>query len=228
MPRVSLLLADGVAWARRSRPGLEELLLRRRIRRILVLCPAMLQRQWKYELRQFSLDFEVIDSESTFQLRRRLGIDTNPWKAFRIITSMDYLRMPDVLGQFLQASGAGPEADSDGDRIAAHALGFPDRGRSPSLRPAGRRPVQPADEDAAGDPLPVRAPALRPATRTTARRSASPGCWSCSTRSASRWRPTWMRRTGRTWPRSASAASRTTSTASRSARRSPTSCRRWS
>ena len=49
--------------------------------------------------RKFNLDFEVIDSESTFQLRRRLGIDTNPWKAFpRIITSMDYLRMPDVSG----------------------------------------------------------------------------------------------------------------------------------
>ena len=125
MPRVSLLLADGVGLGKTIQAGLvlEELLLRRRIRRILVLCPAMLQRQWKYELRRkFSLDFEVIDSESTFQLRRRLGIDTNPWKAFpRIITSMDYLRMPDVLGQFLQASGAGPEADSDGDRIAAHA-----------------------------------------------------------------------------------------------------------
>ena len=125
MPRVSLLLADGVGLGKTIQAGLvlEELLLRRRIRRILVLCPAMLQRQWKYELRRkFSLDFEVIDSESTFQLRRRLGIDTNPWKAFpRIITSMDYLRMPDVLGQFLQASGAGPDADPDGDRIAAHA-----------------------------------------------------------------------------------------------------------
>jgi hypothetical protein len=93
MPRVSLLLADGVGLGKTIQAGLvlEELLLRRRIRRILVLCPAMLQRQWKYELRRkFNLDFEVIDSESTFQLRRRLGIDTNPWKAFpRIITSMD-------------------------------------------------------------------------------------------------------------------------------------------
>jgi SNF2 family DNA or RNA helicase len=97
MPRVSLLLADGVGLGKTIQSGLvlEELLLRRRIRHILVLCPAMLQRQWKYELRRkFNLDFEVIDSDSTFQLRRRLGIDTNPWKAFpRIITSMDYLRM---------------------------------------------------------------------------------------------------------------------------------------
>lgn len=121
MPRVSLLLADGVGLGKTIQSGLvlEELLLRRRIRRILVLCPAMLQRQWKYELRRkFNLDFEVIDSDSTFQLRRRLGIDTNPWKAFpRIITSMDYLRMPDVLQQFLQASGAGPDAEVSGPTL---------------------------------------------------------------------------------------------------------------
>ena len=125
MPRVSLLLADGVGLGKTIQSGLvlEELLLRRRIRRILVLCPAMLQRQWKYELRRkFNLDFEVIDSDSTFQLRRRLGIDTNPWKAFpRIITSMDYLRMPDVLQQFLQASGAGPDAEANGHRTMPHA-----------------------------------------------------------------------------------------------------------
>ena len=125
MPRVSLLLADGVGLGKTIQSGLvlEELLLRRRIRRILVMCPAMLQRQWKYELRRkFNLDFEVIDSDSTFQLRRRMGIDTNPWKAFpRIITSMDYLRMPDVLQQFLQASGDGPDTETNGRTLARAA-----------------------------------------------------------------------------------------------------------
>jgi superfamily II DNA or RNA helicase len=125
MPRVSLLLADGVGLGKTIQSGLvlEELLLRRRIRRILVLCPAMLQRQWQYELRRkFNLEFKVIDSDSTFKLRRDLGIDTNPWKAFpRVITSMDYLRMPDVLQQFLQASGAGPDAESNGGRTSPHA-----------------------------------------------------------------------------------------------------------
>jgi superfamily II DNA or RNA helicase len=123
MPRVSLLLADGVGLGKTIQAGLvlEELLLRRRIRRILVLCPAMLQRQWRMELRRkFNLEFEVIDSDSTFQLRRRMGIDTNPWKAFpRIITSMDYLRMPDVLQQFLQAAGA--DAERDQQRVLAQA-----------------------------------------------------------------------------------------------------------
>src|SRR6516165_2596313 len=125
MPRVSLLLADGVGLGKTIQSGLvlEELLLRRRIRRILVLCPAMLQRQWQYELRRkFNLDFKIIDSDSTFKLRRDLGIDTNPWKAFpRIITSMDYLRMPDVLQQFLQACGAGPDTESNGGRTSPHA-----------------------------------------------------------------------------------------------------------
>jgi superfamily II DNA or RNA helicase len=122
MPRVSLLLADGVGLGKTIQSGLvlEELLLRRRIRRVMVLCPAMLQRQWKVELQQkFNLNFEVIDSDSTFQLRRRMGIDTNPWKAFpRVITSMDYLRMPDVLQQFLQASQIG---DDSNQQILAHA-----------------------------------------------------------------------------------------------------------
>ena len=125
MPRVSLLLADGVGLGKTIQAGLvlEELLLRRRIRRVLVICPAMLCRQWKDELRQkFNLDFQIIDSDSTFQLRRRLGIDTNPWKAFpRVIASMDYLRQPDVLQQFLQASGAGPDADADARSASAHA-----------------------------------------------------------------------------------------------------------
>lgn len=125
MPRVSLLLADGVGLGKTIQCGLvvEELLLRRRIRRILVICPAMLQRQWKIEFRRkFNLELEVIDSDSTFQLRRRMGIDTNPWKAFpRIITSMDYLRMPDVLQQFLSASGAGSDAEPNGHQSRPHA-----------------------------------------------------------------------------------------------------------
>lgn len=116
MPRVSLLLADGVGLGKTVQAGLvlEELLLRRRIRRVLVLCPAHLGRQWQDELRRkFSLDFRTIDAESTFRLRRRLGIDTNPWKAFpRVITSMDYLRQPDVRQQFLQAAGADTPRDA--------------------------------------------------------------------------------------------------------------------
>ena len=165
MPRVSLLLCDGVGLGKTIQCGLvlEELLLRRRIRRVLVVCPAMLQRQWKYELRRkFNLDFEIIDSDSTFQLRRRLGIDTNPWKAFpRIITSMDYLRMPDVLDQFLQASGRRSRRRDRWPHNGPCPLGLADRGRVPPFRSPKRQPCQPAHADAARNPLPLRASPFR-------------------------------------------------------------------
>src|SRR5438477_12297617 len=79
MPRVSLLLADGVGLGKTIQAGLvlEELLLRRRVRRLLVLCPAMLQRQWRTELkRKINLDLDIIHADSTFTLRRQMGIDT--------------------------------------------------------------------------------------------------------------------------------------------------------
>ena len=107
MPRVSLLIADDVGLGKTVEAGLilTELLLRRRIRRVLVLTPASLRRQWREELwEKFSLRFEVVDRLETESLRRRLGMDANPWRAFsRIVASYHYLRQPDVLEQFLSA-----------------------------------------------------------------------------------------------------------------------------
>ena len=105
MPRVSLLIADDVGLGKTVEAGLilTELLLRRRIRRVLVLTPASLRRQWQEELwEKFSLRFEVVDRQGTERLRRRLGMDANPWRSFsRIVASYHYLRQPDVLEQFL-------------------------------------------------------------------------------------------------------------------------------
>ena len=107
MPRVSLLIADDVGLGKTIEAGLilTELLLRRRIRRVLVLTPAALRDQWKEELwEKFSLSFEVIDRQATERHRRKLGIDANPWRSFsRIIASYHYLRQPDVREQFLSA-----------------------------------------------------------------------------------------------------------------------------
>ena len=107
MPRVSLLIADDVGLGKTIEAGLilTELLLRRRIRRVLVLTPAALRDQWKEELwEKFSLSFEVVDRQSTERLRRKLGMDANPWRSFsRIIASYHYLRQPDVREQFLSA-----------------------------------------------------------------------------------------------------------------------------
>lgn len=107
MPRVSLLLADDVGLGKTIEAGLilTELLIRRRVRRVLVLCPASLRYQWQQEMRdKFALSFDVIDRAETHALQKRLGLDANPWRTFpRIVASYHYLRQPDVLEQFRAA-----------------------------------------------------------------------------------------------------------------------------
>src|SRR5207244_1380158 len=99
MPRVSLLLADDVGLGKTVEAGLilRELLQRRRIRRVLVICPASLQPQWQDELRsKFALDFSVLNRERVGEIQREYGMDANPWAVTpRVITSMDFLRQPD-------------------------------------------------------------------------------------------------------------------------------------
>lgn len=114
MPRISLLLADDVGLGKTIEAGLilSELIHRRRIRRVLVLCPAALRHQWQEELRtKFSLSFDVVDRPQTLQMRKRLGPDANPWRQFpRVIASYHYLKQADVLEEFRAA--AQPHQDS--------------------------------------------------------------------------------------------------------------------
>lgn len=113
MPRVALLLADAVGLGKTIQAGmvLRELMLRRRIRRILVICPAALRTQWRDEMQdKFALPFEVVDRPQTLKLQRELGVDANPWRTHeRIIASYHYLKQPDVLEQF--RTTAEPGAD---------------------------------------------------------------------------------------------------------------------
>ncbi len=108
MPRVALMLADAVGLGKTIQAGmiLRELMLRRRIRRVLILCPASLRTQWRDEMiEKFALPFEVVDRGETLKLRRELGIDANPWRTHeRLITSYHYLKQPDVLEQFRSAA----------------------------------------------------------------------------------------------------------------------------
>lgn len=107
MPRVNLLIADDVGLGKTIEAGLilTELLLRRRIQRVLILTPASLRLQWRDEMwEKFSLPFDLVDRAETHALRRRLGMDANPWRSFsRIIASYHYLRQDDVLEQFRAA-----------------------------------------------------------------------------------------------------------------------------
>lgn len=108
MPRVSLLLADDVGLGKTIEAGLilTELLQRRSLRRVLVVCPATLQQQWKEELEQkFNLRFTILDSKECARIQREQGSEVNPWAVTpRAITSMSYLAQEEVKERFRSAS----------------------------------------------------------------------------------------------------------------------------
>ena len=68
MPRVNLLIADDVGLGKTIEAGLilTELLLRRRIQRVLILTPASLRLQWREEMwEKFALPFDLVDRAGT-------------------------------------------------------------------------------------------------------------------------------------------------------------------
>jgi len=89
--RLRILIADDVGLGKTIIVGLvmKELLLRNRIRRILIVCPAGLQIQWEEEIKEkFEEEFEII----------RGRIEGNPFKEKeKVIISMDYGRKEDKL-----------------------------------------------------------------------------------------------------------------------------------
>jgi len=107
MNRVSLLLADDVGLGKTIEAALtaQELIRRHRARRIMIVCPASLQRQWREEMRsKFSLDFHILDRQEIERLRKEYGIHVNPWNSFpRIITSMDFIKREQPLAVFRES-----------------------------------------------------------------------------------------------------------------------------
>jgi superfamily II DNA or RNA helicase len=97
-PRVNLLLADDVGLGKTIEAGLvaQELLLRHRSRRIVVVCPAGLTVKWRDEMAEkFGLDFTIIDSERCAQVRRDFGSAANPFAVYPLaIVSLPWLRGP--------------------------------------------------------------------------------------------------------------------------------------
>ena len=117
MPRVSLLLGDDVGLGKTIQAGLiaTELIHRRRIKRILIVCPASLQVQWQEEMQEkFHLDFTILDSDEVRRTQREMGSDVNPWSVHNhIITSMDYLRQ-EVVYQDFEASAKKRQEETSG------------------------------------------------------------------------------------------------------------------
>ena len=114
MPRVNLLVADDVGLGKTIESGLValELIIRHRARRVLVVCPASLQVQWRDQMRdKFGLDFRIVDSELMRELRRKRGIHVNPWSHFpRLITSIDFLKRERPLRLFRETLPAEGES----------------------------------------------------------------------------------------------------------------------
>ncbi len=115
MPRVNLLIADDVGLGKTIEAGLvaQELIIRHRARRLLIICPAALQVQWHDQMRdKFGLEFRIVDSELMRMFRRERGLNVNPWTHFpRLITSIDFLkreRPMRLFSEILPAEGESP------------------------------------------------------------------------------------------------------------------------
>jgi len=140
MPRIRLLLADDVGLGKTVEAGLiaAELLVRRRIRKVLVLCPPGLRTQWQEEMKEkFGLDFDIVDRANALKLKGRFGTDANPWARHdRIIASYYYLSQPHVLEQFRSSCDAGARPHLPWDLLIvdeAHNLSPPPRGSESNL-----------------------------------------------------------------------------------------------
>ncbi len=100
MPRVNLLIADDVGLGKTIEAGLiaQELLLRHRARRMIVVCPASLTGKWAEEMQsRFGLSFHILDADALKQLRRTHGLQANPFTVFpRTIISLQWLRSPRI------------------------------------------------------------------------------------------------------------------------------------
>ena len=101
MARTNLLIADDVGLGKTIEAGLvvQEMLLRHRIRNVLVFCPASLQEKWHVEMQEkFGLEFRIVDTEYLRNLRRKRGLNANPWTSFpRLITSIDWVKQGEGL-----------------------------------------------------------------------------------------------------------------------------------
>ena len=82
LPRANLFIADDVGLGKTIEAGLiaRELLLRRRIDRIVVSCPPSMLYQWHDEMEaRFGLAFTVLDRAYVTRMRRERGFSVNPW-----------------------------------------------------------------------------------------------------------------------------------------------------
>ncbi|MFE6103962.1 DISARM system SNF2-like helicase DrmD [Streptomyces laurentii] len=122
-PRVNLLLADDVGLGKTIEAGLvvQELLLRGRAQRAMIVCPAGLTLKWRDEMAEkFGLDFTIVDAAACARLRRTHGSAANPFRVHPLtIVSLPWLRGPKaqrLLDEVLPTGEKAPQ-ESDGQRF---------------------------------------------------------------------------------------------------------------
>lgn len=96
LPRVNLFIADDVGLGKTIEAGLvmQELILRQRVDRVVIIAPPAVVWQWQEEMEQrFGLPFAVYNAEYVASRRRERGWGVNPWTTHpRFIVSYALLR----------------------------------------------------------------------------------------------------------------------------------------
>ena len=96
MPRVNLFIADDVGLGKTIEAGLilREMIMRQKVKRIVIACPASLVTQWQSEMEaRFGLGFVLFDRDYLFNCRRERGYAINPWTTHsQFIVSHSLLR----------------------------------------------------------------------------------------------------------------------------------------
>ena len=98
LPLVNLFIADDTGLGKTIEAALiaRELLLRRKVKRIVVAAPPSVLEQWKAELEdRFGLLFEILDRAYVSRMRRERGFGVNPWRTHsRFLVSHNLLIDP--------------------------------------------------------------------------------------------------------------------------------------
>lgn len=85
LPRVNLFVADDVGLGKTIEAGLIaiELLLRRRVREVVIVCPPSMLSQWQEEMEnRFGLVFEILNRDYVERVRRERGFGVNAWTTY--------------------------------------------------------------------------------------------------------------------------------------------------
>lgn len=97
VPRPRILIADDVGLGKTIEAGLAylELATRRRARRVLIVAPASICKQWRSELlEKFGIEFDIFNRDEIEKVRRSSEVGTNPFTLRqRVIISLDLAKM---------------------------------------------------------------------------------------------------------------------------------------